>query len=118
MKVIITGSRNGVSFDDVLEAIRLSKFKLKLLISGTGRGVDRFGESYAIANSIPIKRYSANWEKYGKKARYLRNEEMFKEADALIAVWDGESKGTKHMIDLAIKRNLKCFIYNKKLIKE
>ncbi len=41
----------------------------------------------------------------------VRNQKMAEYADALIAVWDGESRGTKNMISLAKKLNLKCFIY-------
>ena len=38
---------------------------------------------------------------------YIRNEEMAKNADALVAFWDGESHGTKHMIELANRYGLK-----------
>ncbi len=116
MRTIIAGSRENISFDDVLNAIRLAPWEPTILISGTARGVDRMGESWANANNIPIEKYPANWNKYGKRAGYLRNEEMAKNAEALIAVWDGKSKGTKHMINIAKKYNLRCFIYDKSVV--
>ena len=55
---------------------------------------------------ITVRYYPAYWSLYGKKAGYLRNEQMAQHADALVAFWDGESKDTKHMIDLAEKYRL------------
>ena len=50
--------------------------------------------------------YPAQWDKYGKRAGYRRNEQMAEVADGLIAFWDGQSKGTKHMIDIMTEKNL------------
>jgi hypothetical protein len=113
MKVIIAGSRENITYDDVVKAISQSKFVISTVISGTARGVDRFGEKYASENCINIEKYPADWDKYGKSAGYRRNELMATKADALIAVWDGQSKGTKHMIDIAKKNGLSVFIYVK-----
>ena len=57
-------------------------------------------------NNISLMCFPADWNKYGKRAGYIRNEQMAKEADALIAFWDGKSKGTKHMIDIARSKGL------------
>ena len=51
--------------------------------------------------------FPADWDKYGKRAGYLRNVQMAEYADALLAFWDGESRGTKNMIDEALSRGLK-----------
>jgi hypothetical protein len=56
---------------------------------------------------LKLENYPANWRQKGKQAGYLRNQEMAKKADALVAFWDGESKGTKHMIDIAEQMGLK-----------
>jgi hypothetical protein len=64
------------------------------------------GELYANENNIKIIEFPADWEKFGKKAGYIRNEEMAKYSDSCIVFWDGKSKGTKHMIELAKKYNL------------
>jgi predicted Rossmann fold nucleotide-binding protein DprA/Smf involved in DNA uptake len=111
MKVIIAGSRSIVDYEIVRKAIEESKFNIDIVVSGCARGVDTFGEQWAIENNIKIEKHPADWNRYGKRAGYLRNEEMAKVADALIAVWDGESNGTAHMIKLALKYKLKIFIY-------
>lgn len=80
------------------------------IVSGTARGADRLGENCANKYNIPIKQFPADWYTHGKKAGHLRNEEMAKYATHLIAIWDGKSKGTKNMIDLAKKYNLKVRI--------
>ena len=113
MKVIIAGSREGFEIADVFVAMRDSGFCVTEVVSGTARGVDRLGESWANANQVPIKRFPANWDEYGKSAGYRRNAEMASYADALVALWDGKSTGTKHMIDLAGKMGLTVYVYRK-----
>lgn len=86
------------------------KHKIKF-ISGTARGADQLGEQFAKQFGYEVKRFPADWS-IGKRAGYIRNEEMAKYAVAdgchgvLFAFWDGKSKGTKHMIDLAKKYGL------------
>lgn len=69
------------------------------VVSGGARGVDVLAIDWAVTNWVPWKEFPADWQKYGKKAGILRNVEMGDYADALVAVWDGDSRGTKHMID-------------------
>jgi len=76
------------------------------IVCGMTNGADLLGKRYGEEHRYPIKEFPPDWTK-GKSAGYIRNEEMAKYADALIAFWDGSSKGTKHMIDLAKKYNLK-----------
>ncbi len=63
------------------------------------------GEQYAKEKDYKIERYAANWEKYGKAAGPIRNEEMAKKCDFVICFWDGKSRGTKNMIECAKKEN-------------
>jgi len=111
MKTIIAGSRTGVTSQDVMEAIRLSKFEITSVVSGTAAGVDTYGEKYAIGRNLPIVRFPANWERYGGRAGFARNVQMANNAEALIAVWDGSSKGTMHMITTASQKGLKVFVH-------
>lgn len=106
--VIIAGSRDFADYALLRQKcdICFTHRKPTAIISGTARGVDRMGEQYAKERGVPVKQFPANWEKYGKSAGYRRNEEMAQCADALIAVWDGQSKGTKHMIDTAKKMGI------------
>ena len=113
MKIIIAGSRDITDFDIICKAIITSNAKEKIteLVSGTARGVDALGEKWAEIYHIPIKKFPANWNKYGKSAGYRRNEEMSEYGDALLAIWDGSSKGTQHMIDIAKEKGLKVYVY-------
>lgn len=116
MKVIIAGSREGFTIKDVREAVLLSEFdpsEITEVVSGGARGVDRLGEQWAKEMNIPIKQFIPDWDGLGKKAGHVRNREMGDYADALIALWDGVSKGTKGMIEYAEKKGLKVYVYLK-----
>ena len=69
------------------------------------------GEDWARRHRIPIERYPANWDIDGRSAGYLRNELMGFMSDALIAIWDSKSRGTKHMIDIAQLKGLKVYVH-------
>lgn len=71
------------------------------VFSGKAKGVDTVGEWWATAREIPVRPFPANWDLYGLSAGPIRNEEMAKEADGLIVLWDGKSSGTGNMIELA-----------------
>ena len=111
MKVIIAGSRGIFDYQRILDAVTESEFHITEVVSGKAMGVDQLGERYAKENGITLKLFPANWKEHGKRAGYLRNVEMAEYADALIAVWDGVSNGTKHMIDIATSNNLKVYTY-------
>lgn len=115
MKVIIAGSREGFTIEDVRIAVLNREFYgvITEVVSGAARGVDRLGEQWAKENDVPIKQFIPDWDGLGKKAGYVRNREMGDYADALIALWDGESKGTKGMIEYAQKKGLKVYVYLK-----
>jgi hypothetical protein len=108
-KVIIAGGRTFNNYDLLCQNCdkALSLQTEIEIVSGTANGADKLGEKYAKENGYSIKQFPADWNKYGKSAGYKRNEEMAKYSDALIAFWDGNSKGTKHMIDLAKRYGLK-----------
>ena len=80
------------------------------MLSGCARGADKLGEDWANAHSVTIERYPAQWDSLGRSAGYARNIQMAKSAEALIALWDGESRGTKHMIETAKKHGLKVHV--------
>lgn len=113
MKVIIAGSRNipktvqHCLIDSSLTEL-FSQFGIVVteVVSGTAKGGDKVGEERAKLNNIPIKKFPANWDEYGKRAGYLRNAEMAEYGEFLVAIWDGKSKGTKHMIDIAYKKGV------------
>jgi hypothetical protein len=111
MKTIIAGSRSITSYELVLKAIEQADIPISEVVSGAARGVDSLGEQWAKSRGIKIKKFPAKWDLYKKSAGYKRNVEMAEYADALIAVWDGLSKGTRHMIDIAREKGLKVFVF-------
>ena len=111
MITIIAGSRSCIEYTDVLQAIYHCPWRVTKVISGGARGADALGEKWAYRNNVPYVIVYAEWEKYGKSAGYKRNEIMADMAKTLIALWDGESKGTKHMIDIAERKALDVFVW-------
>lgn len=110
MRVIIAGGRNlhpEVSVID--QAVKDSGFEVTTVISGAATGIDSLGEFWASQHQIPWEEYPAMWEKFGKSAGPRRNELMAQNADALIAIWNGTSAGTAHMIQTAKRRGLPVF---------
>lgn len=100
MKVIIAGSRGITSLDEVRRALEASGFEVTEIVSGGAWGVDQLGEELAALRRLPVKRFIPAWNGYaGKRAGFVRNVQMGLYADALVAIWDGSSRGTKHMID-------------------
>ncbi len=113
MKVIIAGSREIKDYPLLLEAIKQSGFEIDEVVSGGAAGVDKLGERYAKENGKKLTVFPADWEAYGKGAGPVRNGEMafyVGSAGALIALWDGSSRGTKDMIEKATKYGLAYFV--------
>lgn len=73
------------------------------VVSGGAKGVDILGENLGHLYYFNVKKFPADWDTHGKSAGYRRNLQMGEYADELLAIWDGESKGTKHMIDIMVK---------------
>ena len=103
MNIIIAGGRDFT--DTTWSLIKLDKILQNLsditIISGTALGGDKVGETYAQLRGLALKRYPAKWDKHGRAAGHIRNRKMAENADALIAFWDGKSRGTKNMIETA-----------------
>jgi hypothetical protein len=112
MKTIVAGSREITDYQLVWDAIYSCPW-ITEIVSGGARGVDLLGEKAAASFGIPVKVFpvtSADWEKFGKAAGIMRNQQMAEYADALIAIWDGESTGTWNMIKESEKRKMKVHI--------
>jgi hypothetical protein len=110
MRVIIAGSRTITEYALVEQAVRESGFQITEVLSGGARGVDQLGEAWARRTGIPVRCFAADWERFGKRAGYVRNEQMAGCAEGVIAVWDGSSPGTSHMIGIAREKGLKVFV--------
>jgi len=131
MKIAVIGSREFKDKNLIFEIIRhtfqeqlINKYSIEephIFISGGAKGVDNYSEcciddwnerminsEYKLHKKIIFK---PNWNKYGKSAGFKRNKLIINEADKVIAFWNGQSKGTKHSIDLAIEKGIPIDIY-------
>lgn len=116
-KVIIAGSRGFSNYkllkEKCNEYLREKRKEYNIIIiSGGARGADTFGEKYAQDEGFSLEVFPANWNKFGKSAGFIRNEQMAEIADALIAFWDGKSHGTKHMIEIMENKKLLVRVVN------
>lgn len=117
MKCIIAGSRTITDYRIVERAIIESGWsnEISQVISGSNKySVDGLGEKWAKKNNIPIQPFFALWDLYGKAAGPLRNQAMANYVapdGALIAIWDGKSKGTKNMISIAKSKGIKVYVF-------
>lgn len=111
MKTIIAGSRTITDMSAVVKAIAKSGFDITAIISGMAAGVDTLAVRYAMQHGIELIKMPADWS-LGRGAGYKRNIQMAEIADALIAIWDGTSRGTEHMIKIAFEHKLKVHVYN------
>ena len=114
LKLIVAGGRD---FNDFL---LLEKTLIHLsdstyadqaisIVSGMAPGADKLGYSFAVKHNVVCYPFPANWTKHGKRAGFLRNEEMAQFADALLAFTSG-SKGTEHMIETMERLKKPVFI--------
>ena len=115
MKVIIAGSRSIRDVEEVRKAIDASGMKAQItqIVSGNALGVDRLGERWAAGSGIFVKMFQVSadeWRQRGKRAGIERNARMAEYADALIAVWDGLSSGTKNMVWQMRRRGKPVFV--------
>ena len=109
-KLIIAGSRGFNNYELLESTLEPYLNNIAEVISGTAIGADTLGERFAYKHSIPVKRFPAQWNTYGRSAGYRRNVQMAKHATACIVFWDGKSKGTQHMINIAKQYGLKLKI--------
>lgn len=127
-KIIVAGGRDFDDYDMLYKKLNhllrvydeywfLPDLTTIELVSGGAKGADKLGEEFAEEElCVHSKVFPADWNKHGKAAGPKRNEQMAKYADVCICFWNGESKGTKNMIDNALKYGLELhvFRYDKK----
>lgn len=103
MKLAIVGSRSFCDYELLKTKVNEHFSNVQTIVSGGAKGADALGERYAKDNGINTEIHVPEWDRYGKSAGYRRNVDIINNADSVIAFWDGESKGTKHSIDIAKK---------------
>ena len=118
IKCIIAGGRDFNNCDVMEDVLKRCFDKAEtrgdeiVIVSGCARGADSMGEVFAHEFHHRVEKYPAQWDKYGRSAGYKRNESMAKVATHLVAFWDGKSRGTHHMIDIAVHENLEVRVFD------
>jgi predicted Rossmann fold nucleotide-binding protein DprA/Smf involved in DNA uptake len=120
MKLIIAGSRTIQDYNVTVAGFSQMLYEypsihIDTIISGCADGPDTHGIQIAKMNGLHVKKFPANWAKDGKKAGFIRNEKMAAYGDMLLAIWDGKSSGTKHMISCMSALGKPVYIYPKPL---
>ncbi len=110
MRVAIVGSRNFTDFGLMLEFLKEVNLGVTHIVSGGAAGADTLAERLAQDFSLPITIYPANWEKYGKRAGTLRNEQVINDCEAVVAFPGPESKGTRHATWFAQTKGIPTYV--------
>jgi len=103
MKLAIVGSRSFTDYE--LFKTFMKDFEPSEIISGGAIGVDSLATQYAIEFNIPLIEFKPDYGTYGSKAPFVRNLEIVKASDFILAIWDGKSKGTRNSVNNAIRLN-------------
>lgn len=117
MRTIVCGSehiRDRVLFDETMRlAAEIRGIEPSLVISGAAKGPDSMALDWARERDLPWRAFPADWETYPVAAGRIRNRAMLERgrAEVVVALWDGRSPGTRHMIRLSARRNLPQFVY-------
>lgn len=109
MRTIVAGCRDFTDYEVVKAVLDSPPWEITEVVSGGARGVDSLGERWARENGVTCATFLPDWS-VGRQAGPIRNIEMAKYAEALIAFWNNKSKGTGHMISVARDRKLKVFV--------
>ena len=110
-RVAIVGSRGFTDYSRLCTSVdhmlshKIAQGYKIVILDGGAIGADRLGRLYAIERGFEVCTHKADWDRYGKSAGYRRNETMSNDADAVIAFWDQQSRGTAHMIRYTQSKN-------------
>ncbi len=109
MKIAIIGSRTFTNYqllEDIVDQYKnVNQVHYTAVVSGGAKGADTLAERYAEKNNLKKIIYYPDWDRYGKKAGFLRNTTIIEDADVVFAFWDGHSMGTLDSINKAKERN-------------
>lgn len=113
-KLIVAGSRTFDDYDRMaadLDRLLIQQIPDVEIVCGMcSSGADALAVRYACERGLPLKEFPADWHQWGKAAGPIRNDRMAVYADALVAYWDGKSRGTRNMIRCAQMRALRVVV--------
>lgn len=113
MKVIVAGSREGFTYEEVDDAILASGFVVTEVVSGGAACVDHHGELWAQLHGVPWHRMPADWNRHGRSAGPIRNSGMGEYGDALVVLIKDNSSGSSDMLRKMQKLGKPVFVRRK-----
>ena len=105
MKLAIIGGRDFKDYERLCAIMEYTQNPVTVIVSGGAAGTDSLGARWADDHGVEKEIYLPDWDGLGKRAGFVRNQQIIDAADAVLAFWDGKSKGTAHSIGLAQKQN-------------
>lgn len=111
MRIAIIGSRTITDYKHLREGIAESPWLVGTIVSGGADGVDTLAEQFAQNNGIDIETIEPDWDDWsdGHPAK-ARNTEIIETSDAVVALWDGKSPGTRDSIDKALDSGTPIYV--------
>lgn len=119
-RILITGSRNWDDkwkLEDILDQwaaayVTIGETDVILVSGACPTGADRLAEEEAVKLGMTVERHPADWNKHGKSAGFIRNQEMVNlGADVCLAFIKDGSKGATHTLNAARKAGILSFIW-------
>ncbi len=101
MRIAIVGSRNYMPLSEVVQFVR-DLPEGTIVISGDAPGVDKTAQEEAERIGLEVVKHPAQWQ-FGAGAGFIRNREIVKDADEIVAFWDGKSRGTADTIRCSVR---------------
>lgn len=119
LKLAIIGSRSATYKDYKTITDNIPK-NCSEIISGGAKGVDSLAEKFATDNKLCLVKILPNYEKHGKSAALIRNDEIVKRVDFILCFWDGTSRGTQYVMKkcIELKKPFKLIYLNKNTPKQ
>jgi hypothetical protein len=116
IKLAVIGSRSFADKDLLFQVMDRNRHRIQLIVSGGAKGADALAQEWAHSRGVPCQVFHPKWQdehgRFDRSAGFKRNVDVIRNADEVLAFWDGQSPGTKHAIELARKRSKAVQIAN------
>jgi hypothetical protein len=114
MKLAIIGSRSFQDYDLLCQTMDkwfyeprggtscpMWLYNVREIVSGGAAGADSLGARWAREQGIKLTEFKPDWEKHGRRAGFIRNEDIVAASDVVLSFWDGVSRGTANSLSIA-----------------
>jgi hypothetical protein len=110
MKILVCGGRDFGNYHRARDVLYAYLDRVTCIIEGGARGADALGRMFANDYNIPLKTFPANWERYGRSAGHIRNQQMLDEGHPDLVIAFPGGRGTANMIERAKKAGVETII--------